>query len=515
MKFPGIVVAAIFLFTPPLLADVSLPSIFSDHMVLQQGESANVWGHAAPGEKVTITAGDQTITTEARPDGRWAVKLTKLSPQGPMELTIAGKNTIRISDVLIGEVWLCSGQSNMDFRIAKSKERPWCGVKNEQEEIANANHPQIRMFIADVVMKDEEQFDVPGKWLVCSPETLGEFSAVAYFFGRDLHQALGVPIGLVLSTYGGSTAQAWMSREAIEKNPDIASMLDGYAKSKTDWDSGESMKKFEAAQKTYEEDSARAKQESKPAPRAPRKPGDPRKDQHSPCVLYNGMLRPLAPYTVKGAIWYQGESNGYNADQYLTTMKSLIANWRDIWQNGNLPFLFVQLANYRGPATQPVQENSEIARVRDAQLKTLAIPHTGMASAVDIGEEKDIHPRNKLDVGKRLAMTAKNLVYGMDVASSGPLYRSFDKPSPASIRVHFTSTDGGLVAKDGKLTGFALKDASGRWFSADARIEGETILLSSPEVTDAIAARYAWANNPPITLYNGAGLPASPFRTDE
>lgn len=496
-------------------ADVSLPSIFSDHMVLQTGSGSEIWGKADAGEKVTVTIGEESQSAEAGADGKWRVTFQSLKSGGPVDVVVAGKNTIKISDVLIGEVWLCSGQSNMDFRIAKTKERSWCGLVNEKEEIAAANFPEMRVFMAEVTMRDEPQDDVAGKWVLVSPETAGELSAVAYFFGRDLHQSLKTPVGLVVTTFGASTAQAWISKGALESNPELSKMLTDYDQARKDFDSGEAQKKYEAAKEAHAIAAAKAKEENKPAPRAPGAPKDPRKDQHNPCVLYNGMLKPLAPYGISGVIWYQGESNGYNSELYFSLMKTLIEDWRRDWQKPELAFISVQLANYKAPATQPVQGNSQIARVRDAQMKTMSMPNVGLASAVDIGDAKDVHPKNKQEVGKRLAMAAKNMVYKQDVASSGPIYQSTEPAAPGSIRVRFTHTDGGLVAKDTKLTGFAICDAQKIWHSAEATIDGDTVIVSSPDVPQPTAVRYAWADNPPISLYNGAGLPASPFKTDE
>lgn len=514
-------------------ADISMPAIFSDHMVLLREARVPVWGKAEVGEKVTVSFGGQMVSTEAGADGRWRVELKGLKASDTAgELKVVGKNEIVIRDVLVGEVWLCSGQSNMDFRIARTEERKWCGLANESEVIAAADRPTLRMFIADPTMKDEAADDVGGKWMVSSSETAGEFSAVAYFFGVELQQTLKVPMGLVVTSFGASTAQAWISPKALAANPALASMLTTYDEAKAAWDSGEAKTKYEAALKTWEEAAEKAKAENKPAPRKPGAPRDPRQDQHNPGVLHNGMLAPLAPYGIRGVIWYQGESNGYNSELYLELMRTLVNDWRVLWAakkgetfelggedaslSGAFPFLSVQLANYRAPATQPVQLNSQIARVREAQLQSSKGPNMGLVTAVDIGDAKDVHPRNKLDVGRRLALVARAIAYGEEVAYSGPVVANVEVQGE-SIRVEFRHADGGLAIKGEELKGFAVQTEAGEWVEAKAEIAGSNavVVKAASGPVKIRAVRYAWADNPPTTLYSGAGLPTFPFKTDE
>lgn len=497
-------------------AEVRLPSVFSDHMVLLRESAVPVWGKADPGEKVTVEFGGRRAETVAGTDGKWRAELTGLTPADRGEMVIRGTDEVRIKDVLVGEVWLASGQSNMDFRIARTKERYWCGVANEAEEIAAAKWPEIRMYIAEAAFADEPQDDVKGRWWVCSPETAGEFSAVGYYFARELHQRLGVPVGMVVTSFGASKAQAWISPGAMDAVPELAKIVPAYREATHRFESGEARKQYEADLKAWEEAAAKAKAENKPAPRKPGEPRDPRKHQHNAGVLYHAMLRPLAPYTVRGVIWYQGESNGNDVDIYEPLMTTLIGEWRQLWGKPQLPFLSVQLANYRAPTTQPIQANSQIARVREVQRRTGLLPGTATVTAVDIGDEKDVHPKNKLDVGKRLALAARTIAYGETVVWSGPTVKSASAEGD-TYRIRFDHTAGGLVSrgKDGKLTGFALLDAAGTWHHADATIEGDSVLLRAPGVTTPKAARYAWTDNPAVSLYNTEGLPAGPFRTDE
>ena len=500
-------------FAAPAVADVKPARLFSDHAVLQQGVAVPVWGTADAGERVTVSLGDQKHSTTADDKGHWVVRLDPLQAGGPMEMTVAGKNTVRIADLYAGEVWLCSGQSNMDMRIAKTKERYWCGVNNEAEELAAANYPQMRMFVTDFKLADEPQTDVTGDWKVTTPQNAPDFSATAYFFGRELHKTLKVPVGLVVSSYGASTAQAWISREAIAAQPQLAPMLEEYAKACRDFESGAAQAKYQQALKDWDAASAKAKADGKPAPKKPGAPKDPHKDQHNPCVLYNGMIAPVIPYAIKGAIWYQGESNGVDSYRYLPLMKTLIADWRGRWGEREFPFDFVQLAAIGTPT------GTSTARVRDAQLKTLdAVPNTAMAVTIDIGEAKNVHPKNKQEAGRRLALPALALAYGQKIPYSGPLFERMmilgNGIDGDSIRIHFTHTDGGLVAKGGSLTGFAIASADGKFVPAEATIDDDTILLHSKDVPQPTKVRYAFADFPTCNLYNGAGLPASPFNID-
>lgn len=480
-----------------LRAEVAPAALFSDHAVLQQGVPVPVWGCASPGEQVSVAIAGQRHSTMAGADGRWSLRLAPLQPGGPHELTISGRNTITIRDVLVGEVWLGSGQSNMDFTVSK-KFRSWAGVTNEEAEIAAADFARIRMFTVKQRMSEELQRDVEGKWEVCSPQTVGAFSAVGYFFSRDLQNAIDRPVGFINSSFGASTAQCWISRAVLEADPRFGKLLNDYAAACARYDAVVATQPALATQ---------------PATRGSRLPRNPRQDQHNPSLLYNGMLGPVQPYAIRGALWYQGESVVGGIELYLPLMQTLIDSWRRQWGQGEFPFIFVQLATYRAPATQPVPGGA-FTRVREAQLKTLEVTNTAMAVTIDIGDAKDVHPHNKQELGRRLALLARGLAYGERLTTSGPIYESMSVEG-SRIRVRFKHAEGGLLARGQSLSGFAIAGEDRSFAYAEATIDGNSVIVSSPQVSRPVAVRYGWAENPPVNLYNGADLPASPFRTDD
>lgn len=494
-------------------ANIKLPSVIGDHMVLQQNTKIKIWGWADAGERISIKTGwsAKTLAITANKDGRWVATLTTTKAGGPYEITLQGKNSLHIADVWLGEVWLCSGQSNMDMTVAR-EDRYWCGVYNEAQEVATANYPQIRVFDAAFTPTDTIQKDVNGQWEICTPSTVKHFSAAAYFFARDLQQHLKVPIGLITTAYGASTAEAWISREQLKSFP---ALLDDYARRKAAYDTSSiAHQKYDTDLAKWTIAAAAAKAAGKDQPREPKNP-DPEKDQHSPAVLYNGMVAPLIPYTIKGALWYQGESNTSKPEIYRKLMETLIANWRRDWRQGDFPFLYVQLANYGKPDSLPVNEKGTVL-IREAQLQNLSIPHTGMVVAIDNAnpdKPEDIHPKNKQAIGLRLSLQARALVYGERIPYSGPLYKRM-KVEGDKIRLYFDHTDGGLKSKEGVLKGFAIAGADNRFVWADAIIDGNTVLVSCKAVSHPVAVRYGWASNPPVNLYNQADLPASPFKTD-
>jgi len=461
-------------------ADVKLASIFGDSMVLQRELPVPVWGWAAAGEEVTVTLGDQSKKVTADADGRWQVKLDPLKANGEGQmLKVSGKNTIELKDVLIGEVWICSGQSNMEW--------PLQSTINANEEVAAASHPQIRLFnvpghLTSPVAKDT----CPGNWQICEPNTAGGFSAVGYFFGRRLQDELKVPIGLVGSNWGGTRIEPWTSPAGFQSVPELKAIADQVA--------------------AYKEDT--------------------KVEGGSPSAIYNAMVHPLAPFAMRGAIWYQGESNGGEGESYYHKTQALVNGWRELF-NPDLAFYWVQLANFQNPNDNP-EGGDGWAKLREAQRKSLNIKHTGMAVIIDIGEAGDIHPRNKQDVGSRLAQWALNQTYGMkNVVPSGPLYKSH-KAEGGSIRVSFDHVGGGLVVgkkdgltpllvvKDGKLERFAIAGADKKWHWAEATIDGGGVVVKSSEVAEPVAVRYAYSMNPTgANLYNIEGIPASPFRTDD
>jgi sialate O-acetylesterase len=461
-------------------ADVKLASIFGDSMVLQRDMAVPVWGWADADEEVTVTLGDQIKKVTADKEGRWQVKLDALQANAEGQtLNISGKNTIELKDVLIGEVWICSGQSNMEWAIG--------GAANGKEEVAAADHPQIRLFnVPGHLTSPLAKETCPGAWQICQPNTAGGFSAVGYFFGRRLQEELKVPIGLVGSNWGGTRIEPWTSPAGFRSVPElkeIADQVDAYT-------------------------------------------ADTKVQGRSPAAIYNAMIHPLAPFAMRGAIWYQGESNGAEGESYYHKTQALVNGWRELF-NPDLAFYWVQLANFQAPTDDPAGGNGW-AKLREAQRKALNIKHTGMAVIIDIGEAGDIHPRNKQDVGARLAQWALHQTYGkQDIVPAGPLYKSH-KSEGNSIRVSFDHVGSGLMVgkkegleptvedKDGKLQRFAIAGADKQWHWAEATIDGDDVVLTSPAVAEPVAVRYAYSMNPTgANLYNKAGIPASPFRTDD
>lgn len=496
------------------LGQIRPAGVFGDHMVLQQSMPVPVWGWARPAEKIIVKCNDQRQVTNANADGYWIVKLKAMKSGGPHRLEITGSTTVVFQDVYVGEVWLCSGQSNMDMTVAR-EDRYWCGVNNEQSEVAAAHYPLIRVFDVPFLPTDTIQKNISSKWEICSPETVGHFSATAYFFAREIYNRYNVPIGLITTAYGASTAEAWTSGSALVAHPQLKYLLDEYAAKCSAYDTSKiAQQKYRTAYAQWKVDAENAIALGKDKPREPKNP-DPKNDQHSPAVLYNGMVAPLIPFAIKGVIWYQGESNGPTAKIYSQLMEALIGNWRIDWNQGEFPFLYVQLANHQSIVNEPVKDDPMVF-VREGQLKNLSVKNTGMVVAIDNAnpdDPNDIHPKNKQDIGKRLAILAFGKVYNEKVIYSGPLYKKMTIEGNA-IRLWFDHVGDALIAKGDRLNGFAIAGADGKFTWADALIDGKTIVVSSPQVKNPVAVRYGWAKNPKANLYNAAGLPASPFRTD-
>lgn len=614
-----------------------LHSLFTDHMVLQRGIEAPVWGWAGAGDKVTVSIAGQTATATAGDDGRWIAKLGPLEAGGPHALQVSGPQSVTITDVLVGDVWICSGQSNMEWPVAASNDA--------QDEIASANHPSIRLYSVPKRIATEPQQNIASQWQVCSPQTISGFSAVGYFFGRELNGQLDVPIGLIHTSWGGTVAEAWTSAEALSTMDDFRPAVNSFREMAKAQESG-SDKFDEAMSKWWNENDPGSKQawfqgdtatddwktmslpggwESRglndfdgivwfrtefDLPRsaagkeavlhlgaiddrdttwvngvkvgamndwnAPRnykvaaevlKPGRnsiairvldtggggglhgqanqmsleikgdgislagdwkyrvstplagttpaPQPLSNNPnvvTVLYNGMLAPIVPYGIKGAIWYQGESNAGRARQYRTLLPTMIRDWRQRFGVGDFPFFIVELANFMAVQKQPVE--SGWADLREAQWLTARNEkNVGLASAIDIGDASDIHPRNKQEVGRRLALSALGIAYEKDIVSSGPEFVSAEfKDGKAYLK--FTQVGEGMMAKGDELIGFAIAGDDKEFVWGDAEIDGDTVIVSSSQVANPTAVRYGWANNPTCNLYNKSGLPASPFRTD-
>lgn len=481
-----------------LHADVSVPNIFGDHMVLQRDQANPVWGKADAGETVTVSIDGQSHSTVAATDGTWRVKLDPLAVGGPYQLTIKGNNTVTFKDVLAGEVWICSGQSNMQWSVKNSN--------HADLEIASANYPDIRLISVPQVGTQEAQDNFNGKWESCSPKTVGKFSAVGYLFGRRLHSTLGVPIGLINNAWGGSSAEAWVPRDVLEAHG-------GYTELLASWDA-------KSAAYTDEMHAAKVaefkvwQQAGKPAP-AKRQPRDFRAGQHRPANIFNGVLNPTIGYGIRGVIWYQGESNADRAYQYRELFPLMIRTWRDLWQQGDFPFYWVQLADFEAEKENPTESNW--AELREAQTMTLSLPNTGEAVIIDAGEGRDIHPRDKQTVAHRLARHALANDYGYDMAAQSPRYASMQTKGNAITLTFDNVSNGGLYTFDvNQPIGFAIAGADKVFVWADAKIIGKNkVQVSSASVANPVAVRYAWANNPVANLQDRNGLPATPFRTDD
>ncbi|WP_437201486.1 sialate O-acetylesterase [Planctomicrobium sp. SH664] len=503
--FCGLVLAC----SPNLLqAEVRLPSIFGSGMVLQREQSVPVWGTAQPGEEVTVTFRDQKQSTKADAAGKWKVALAPLSLGEPATLTVRGENQVDFTDVLVGEVWLCGGQSNMTFALAR-------GLDGDIESRA-ASWPEIRLFQVPQLAAETPQSDVNAKWRVCDPKSAAGFSAVGYFFGRDLHKMLNVPVGLIQSAYGGTTAEAWTPQETIDADPVYGPEVKSWKERAAAYDPAVAKQEYEAALKRWEAASAKATAANRPLPAKPRLAGPPRMSQNYPANLYNGMIAPIQTYGIRGAIWYQGESNGSRAREYQTVMPNVIASWRKVWGQGDFPFYQVELANYRPISQEPGL--SQWAELREAQqLTTKKLPNVGSVCITDLGAAMDIHPKDKLNVAKRLARLVLHDVYGFkDIAAKGPTVSDVQFPGARAL-VTFDLHGGGKLTSyyNERLKGFAVAGEDQQWKWAEAKIVGDNqVEVWNSEVLEPVAVRYNWADNPQGNLYSDVYLPASPFRTD-
>jgi sialate O-acetylesterase len=404
--------------------------------------------------------------------------------------------------VLIGEVWLCSGQSNMNMPLNEAH--------NARAERDAANYPGIRLFRTRWKASSQPQDDVEGQWQVCTTATAQHFSAAAYYFGRQVHQQLDVPVGLVHSSWGGTTAEAWTDLASLQSRPELTPILERFAKQLEEFPRKQA--EYERAKSAYD-----AKHASTPAANRPEAPKPPVGNDHqaAPANLYNAMIHPLAPLSIRGVLWYQGESNASRAEQYQVLLPALIEGWRKRWGQGDVPFLVVQLANFRNRVAEPVQAGSEWAELREAQrLVALRVPNVGLAVAIDVGDAKDIHPKNKQAVGSRLASLAMQKVYGRDVVGAGPMFREMTIAGDTAT-LRFDEIGGGLVSRGEALAGFAIAGEDRVWHPAAATIDGASVQVRSDAVPRPVAVRYGWADNPLVTLYNAEGFPAVPFRSDD
>jgi len=503
----------------PALAEVKLPALISDNMVLRQGMKVPIWGKADAGEVVTVSFAGVRASVATDSHGEWKVEIGPLSEGGPFEMTVSGKNTVTLRNVLVGEVWICSGQSNMEMAIDPKSPSGAGGVNNAEQEMASAKFPKIRLFKVKKVVAGQPQEDTEGHWVETSPKTVGGFSAVGYFFGRELYKVLGTPIGMIESAWGGTPAESWTSRDALQSDPELRPILEESDKQLADYP--KLLEEFRQKLGEWERPAGEAEAQGKPVPKPPKMPTDPRSDPLGRASgLFNGMIKPLLPYAIRGVIWYQGESNADNPDRYRRLFPAMIQDWRRAWGEGDFPFLFVQLANFQVRSTaswgygSPSDPPSLWPELREAQLMTLSLPKTGMAVTIDIGEGYNVHPKNKQEVGRRLALAALHVAYDRPVVFSGPIYRAMSIEND-ELRLKFDHVDGGLITKGSdSLEGFEIAAEDHRFVPAEAKIDGDTVVLHNATVSHPVSARYAWLDDPPCNLYNKAGLPASPFRTD-
>lgn len=505
-----------------LQAELRLTNIFASHMVLQRDLAVPVWGWAAPGSQVTVRFAGQEKKATANNHGRWNVRLDAMPASSDgRSMHVSGDGEVTFQDVLVGDVWICSGQSNMEWSVKASA--------NPDQEIKAAAYPGIRLFdVPGHTTSRVPKVEVPGTWKSCTPENIPSFSAVGYFFGRHIHREANVPIGLIGSNWGGTRIEPWTPPVGFRSVPELKQLAVDVNRFDATVPSGKvTWNRYIQDVETWVRDARQAMRDGTPIPQSISPPGYTGAGQ--PTAIYNSMIHPLAPYGVRGAIWYQGESNGGEGREYFHKMQALIKGWRSVWGQGDFPlyFYFVQLANFKAATDDPAGGDG-YARVREAQRETLSVPHTGMAVIIDIGEAGDIHPRNKQDVGIRLARWALRDVCGQsDLVPSGPLYKSLRIEGGRAI-LEFDHVGGGLMVgkKSGleptqedssnQLKRFAVAGKDRKWHWADARIVDKTVVVSSDEVPQPVAVRYAYAMNPEgRNLYNKEGLPASPFRTDD
>ncbi len=519
-----------------LRAEVKLAAVFTDHAVLQRDAVIPIWGTAKRGERITVTFRGQTLVTKADRDGRWRIDLAPLPAQPyPADLVVDGSNTITLRDVVVGDVWLCSGQSNMEWPVRLSDDAA--------TEAATANLPLIRHFkVATQIARDQPAAEIQGEWTVCAPDTAPHFTAVGFFFAREIHRTLGVPVGLLNVSWGGTPIESWLSPAMLAASPHAGSVAKAWAQTVAEYPAKKAAHGQKMAEWQKRAEAAQAAGQPEPAdkPWRPAGPGLP----EEPTVCWFGMTAPVVPYAIRGFLWYQGESNCGREAEYRDLFPGLISGWRDAWAQAArpatpaeeprkkkrgkeantpaattlapaaapLPFLFVQLPNYAD--NNPTA--TWWARLREAQTAALALPATGMAVTIDLGEPANIHPPHKQEVGRRLALVARAQVFGEGVDSSGPTYVEHSLEGDGSIRIRFDHAEIGLVCRGPRVLGFQVAGADRVFQPAEAKIDGDSIIVRSDSVKAPLAVRYAFANDPQpdANLYNGAGLPAAPFRTD-
>lgn len=494
-------------------AEVRMPAIFGDHMVLQSGVGVNIWGWAAPDEQIHVQLGSQTADARAGAGGKWSVQLQPLKTGENVSLAVRGQaNSLNFNDVVAGEVWIASGQSNMALGLN--------GALGGKEAAADANYPSIRFFTVDKVPSSQPKADCGGRWRPCSPETAGSFSAVGFFFAMKLQHDLGVPVGIINASLNGSTCESWTRKEVLQGDRELKHLVDEWDAKVRAYDPGLETERYSAAMtayhmklKTWEQEDADAKAQGTRSPKRPQMPSmivSPLEMSNYPGNCYNGMLAPLVRFPVKGVIWYQGESNAGTPGVYTRLLSTMISDWRGQWHIANLPFIFVQLP-WRGKADQGIADEAW-APMREAQARVLSLPMTAMVVTVD-NTEGILHPKDKRPVGERLALAARGLAYGEKLPCMGPVFSHYVARGQV-VTLKFTHADGGLVARGGMLTGFSVAGEDRVLVPAKARIVGDRVEVMADGVTSPRSVRYGWMAGQSPSLFNGAGLPAEPFRTD-
>jgi sialate O-acetylesterase len=507
MKHSLLLFSNLLALAAPSQAELKLPAIIGDHMVLQQQQADPIWGWDAPGTTVTVTFAGQVKTAAADPTGKWTVRLDPMPANAtPQTMTIKGTSERTLQDILIGEVWMCSGQSNMQFSLS--------GDWNGDLEGLGANLPTIRLVSVPQVGTQELQNDFNGAWAACTPETSREFSAVGFYFGRHLQQILGVPIGLIDNSWGGSAAEAWIRRTSLEQDPRFKPLMERTVQQETKLNSAQAAADHEAAMAKWRAAAAQAKAENKPQPRPPGAPNGWLSGNARPGNIFNGVVHPTLGYGIKGVIWYQGESNAGRAWEYAQLFPFMIQQWRAEWKQGDFPFYWVQLADFMAEKAEPAE--SAWAELRESQTKTQALPNTGQAVIIDIGEGRDIHPKNKRDVAARLARLALAKDYGVKIVCRSPEFKSVafaDNKATVTLDLFGSELRPFDVAE---ALGFTVCGEDKVWRPAKGRIVGkDQVEVVSDQVAKPIAVRYAWADNPVCNLTNQVGLPVTPFRTDD
>ncbi len=496
-RFSHIIIALFLVFSPilPVCGAVTMPSLLSDNMVLQQGVPVHIWGKADVGERVTVRILDQSHKAVADKGGNWELWLHPLKSSRPVSMTVSGKNTIVIHNILIGEVWFAAGQSNMEYSVRLSN--------NSDEEIAHADYPQIRLFDAKRSFSDSAQTDIAGTWVLCSPETVAEMSATAYFFSRGLHRHLKVSVGLIDASWGATRCEAWTPAKDFAADPRLNFWIKKWELFRLDYQ--KQYQNYLAGLEAWKVRAEKAKTEGEAIPREPIAPEG--KTKYEPSVIYNGIVAPVSKFTIRGVVWYQGENNAYEQEAYpyRYLFPTMISAWRREWKQGDFPFIFAQLSTLNKHPYWPV--------LRESQTETLKLSNTAMVVTYDIGDSTDAHFKNKQTVGHRFELAARSLVYGENIEASGPMFRQMTVEGD-SLRIWFDHADGMRSSDGGVLAGFEIAGDNGKRYPAKATIDGETILLYNEKVTNPSVARYAFKDATIGNLINGSGLPAVPFRTD-